>query len=971
MTVQIQVILEAALVTRLIKIFAHRAALFACLIICLGVQSAHSQVEPWAIDGPTSFYKVFDNKLWISRKFGSLSGAPKGTGPQLGALALYDVNSRTFNISKYPRISGQVIGAHFDSQGRLYVFGRFALVDADRRIYYDMVRFLPNGEPDPSFLYYAAGSILATASDGVQIYVVGSFRAIADGRTFNWAYCRQNGFAIDLNSGEFTDWSPESPGSGYDCQGGGDGGTITDLAVAEDSIYVAGFFSRLRGKSRQGLAEVDKASGMLTAFAPSASIESLNYSKDINSLAVSSSKVYLAGVFEKVGGVSRPGVARFDRNTGALDDYVPPFQTRNPFLYLFGESLYISTSSVPGGLAKVFEATGALDSSFQLAGSGGGNSPIAFDESTRSLVTQNGTFSATSGAKVSDNPKIGGVGTYGVERYGQVTFAGSNGSKVLFTGEPSLIEIKADRPRFVEIDLSTGMATNFAYPDSNDSGGPFDVTSSNIFFSTVHGDVSKFDFVTKIDNDLLYLQNSGNPVVVKTVQASGNVLTVAGKFTNGTTAGAGQNFTRKNLIAFNHSTNTVLPLNITVDGEISDFQQSGSTLFIIGSFNTVNGQARRQIAAVDFNTGALLPFNPTINSSVLNSILVDSGTLYVAGNFSSVNGYLRKNVAAFDIASGTLLPFSASSYSMTAGNIDARVTALAKLNQVLYIGIAYPDPYQPSIIAVDSISGAEIPFNTLASYGGPTSPEFLAVASSTPGGEKNLLLFGGSGVSDGYDHVYGGGRAGIYSISPSSGVVVTSTTPLAEPTRRATTTPQPTNTAGPTRTPWPTPTSAIPPTPTPSLSPTATHSPTVTATSTNTATLTSTNTPQNTASPDPSPTVIATPSPVPSANPAYTPTRSAPTEPTITIPALVKYGKVSYKLIKGRYNLVFPSTAKNLTKRVTLVRVAGSKKTVKLIKGSNWAITLKPGKWNVSFDVIDQEQRLVGMGTAATLKVKG
>ncbi|MFD1945491.1 PKD domain-containing protein [Nocardioides aestuarii] len=82
----------------------------------------------------------------------------------------------------------------------------------------------------------------------------------------------------------------------------------------------------------------------------------------------------------------------------------------------------------------------------------------------------------------------------------------------------------------------------------------------------------------------------------------------------------------------------------------------GTKLFVGGSFNTVDGDAKQKVASLDLTTGAPLSdfdFSRSTNNQVQSLAATDS-TLYVGGRYSRINGVLRTGVAAVDTTSGAV-----------------------------------------------------------------------------------------------------------------------------------------------------------------------------------------------------------------------------------------------------------------------------------------------------------------------------
>lgn len=93
-------------------------------------------------------------------------------------------------------------------------------------------------------------------------------------------------------------------------------------------------------------------------------------------------------------------------------------------------------------------------------------------------------------------------------------------------------------------------------------------------------------------------------------------------------------------------------------GEVHALAVQGGTLFIGGNFGAVSGSPRQHLAAVDAASGDLSSFSPDMGSSnsAVYELKARGSTLYVGGGFQKVNGKARENLAAFNISTGNLSP---------------------------------------------------------------------------------------------------------------------------------------------------------------------------------------------------------------------------------------------------------------------------------------------------------------------------
>lgn len=78
---------------------------------------------------------------------------------------------------------------------------------------------------------------------------------------------------------------------------------------------------------------------------------------------------------------------------------------------------------------------------------------------------------------------------------------------------------------------------------------------------------------------------------------------------------------------------------VSVRGEVLALAVVGDTVYVGGNFNQVNGQPRRNLAAVSLSTGALLPWSPSATGTVETLAVVNDG-VYVGGAFSQIQDSL-------------------------------------------------------------------------------------------------------------------------------------------------------------------------------------------------------------------------------------------------------------------------------------------------------------------------------------------
>jgi hypothetical protein len=90
--------------------------------------------------------------------------------------------------------------------------------------------------------------------------------------------------------------------------------------------------------------------------------------------------------------------------------------------------------------------------------------------------------------------------------------------------------------------------------------------------------------------------------------------------------------------------------NPSTDGVVYALAASsdGTKIFLGGGFTTVGGEPRSRLAAVSTDTGALVPgWSTTVSNNLVRALVADSGDrLYVAGSFGRIGGRAIPRLAA-------------------------------------------------------------------------------------------------------------------------------------------------------------------------------------------------------------------------------------------------------------------------------------------------------------------------------------
>jgi hypothetical protein len=169
---------------------------------------------------------------------------------------------------------------------------------------------------------------------------------------------------------------------------------------------------------------------------------------------------------------------------------------------------------------------------------------------------------------------------------------------------------------------------------------------------------------------------------VNAVAYLGGTIYLGGSFTSvdGTT--------RNRLAACDAATGNLLSWNPSANGVVRALKISpaGTRVYVGGDFTSVGGAVRARVAALNPTSGAAFSWSPYVNDSVKAITTSTTGsTVYVGGDFTSAEGAGRRRLAAFNATSGNISTTFKPNVSNGTGNF-ATVLALAvhPNNQTLY-----------------------------------------------------------------------------------------------------------------------------------------------------------------------------------------------------------------------------------------------------------------------------------------------
>ena len=115
---------------------------------------------------------------------------------------------------------------------------------------------------------------------------------------------------------------------------------------------------------------------------------------------------------------------------------------------------------------------------------------------------------------------------------------------------------------------------------------------------------------------------------------------------------------RQHLAALDTATGLATVWNPGADGSVYALASSPGAIYAGGIFTNVGGGVVSRLAALDPSSGQVKPFSAQVvaNGTLgVFALVWKSDTLYVGGNFTGIGGTTRKNLAAVDGLTGALI----------------------------------------------------------------------------------------------------------------------------------------------------------------------------------------------------------------------------------------------------------------------------------------------------------------------------
>lgn len=582
-----------------------------------------------------------------TNNFPKISGStnvsiPDGNGGwYIGGSFIYQGKSNLLHVlpdnsvdtSFSPNPNGIVKALYLDGS-TLYVGGLFTQIDSQNQNYLAAISILDGNlnivwNPNPN------SDINAIVKNGTSIYVSGNFTSIG-GQTRNYLA------EINDNNGIASNWNP-NPSNSINC-----------IKLNIDKLIVGGNFTNIGGQIRSRIAEIDLATGLATNWNPNAN--NIVYSIELNS----GNKVFLGGNFTIIGGQTRNRIAEIDLTTGLATTWNPNANNIVRSINLIGNNVFAGGdfTTVGGQTRKYLVSISSIDgsiNSWDPIPSGAVNTVNSFNNDIviagnfthTKAVSRNNLLSISKSSNLitswnpNPNSQVLDIEIAGTSMYVGGSFAGIGGQS---------------RNNIGEINISTGLATTWN-PNPNAQVHAIKVIDNVVYiggsFTSIGGQTKNYLASVNSSDGLLTNWNPNPSGLVNSINTFNNDLTITGNFKYL------KNEIRYGLLAISKTDNLISSWNpgLPPNQPVYTLEIDGSSLYVGGSFNTIGGQSRNNLAKIDVVTGLADGWNSNTNG-VVNSIKLIGSSLYVGGNFTTISGQSRNYLAAINPSDGVVLPWN-------------------------------------------------------------------------------------------------------------------------------------------------------------------------------------------------------------------------------------------------------------------------------------------------------------------------
>lgn len=565
------------------------------------VDATTGQATTWnpVLNGEVRALALHRDSLYVGGNFTTVNAAPRGR------LAGFNVTTTQILDQPAPNLDGAVNAIVVDSEkGMIFVGGDFANDNAVLRLrlaQYNLAGTLQslaigfNNTVHTLRLIPVADCPLSSA-DGALLVVGGAF-SNSGGESRNRLASL---YPYAANGPALTSWAPTA------------NGPVRALTHQGCELYVAGDFTSVNGVTRNYIAAINLSGGDVnTQWNP-------NADNGVRVLSKVGTRIFAGGSFTSVGRVSRRNLASVNLSTLTFDDWgldtdgpVNALLASSSSIY-FGGSFSRIGDEIRNNVARASITTGTLST-----WNPNPNGPVhALAQGTGSRIFIGGQFTRCGALDVTNLANVNEVD-----------------GQALSTWKPN--------PSGPVYALALNGINLYV-------GGDFtDIAGQDIFRN-----LCKINASTALA-DVNWVANTDNPVRALAVYNANNRLYVGGEFLNVQRIDGTQELISYAVAVRLDDASIYDNWRPTVDRPVRAIAMSPNSphVFLGGDFQLAPGL---RVASVDTVNGATGAFNGRLADGIVRALLYNDRSLFVGGTFTSINGVSRRSLAEFTNCTTTL-----------------------------------------------------------------------------------------------------------------------------------------------------------------------------------------------------------------------------------------------------------------------------------------------------------------------------
>ena len=539
-------------------------------------------------------------------------------------------------------------------------------------------------------------------------------------------------------------------------------GFIHALAVAGNTVYVAGGFSQAGGAQANGVARFVTTNQTWASLGNNAA-NGVNNS--VNAIAVSGSTVYVGGNFTQAGGAPANNIARFETITetwaslgsgaaNGVEEHVFALAVAKSTLYVGGR--FTQAGGKPANYVARFDTTTQKWASLGKDSANGMNSFVLALAVSGSTVyvggpsfTQAGVVPANYVARFDTTTEtwasLGNDSANGVNDSvdaiavsGSTVYVGGVFSQAGGAPAKQVASFETTTETWASVGSGTANMVNRAVNSLAISGNSVYAGGGFSWAGDERANqVARFDTTTQTWASLGSGADNGIAgtifASVHALAVSGGTVYVGGDFTQAGTT------TANRVARFDTTTQTWASLGSDpangVNGGVRALAVSGSALYVGGSFTQAGGAPANGVARFDTTTQTWASLGSDAANGVngvgwVDALAVSGDTVYVGGLFTQAGGAPANYVARFDITTQTW----ASLGNDAADGVNDSVRAIAVFGSTVYVGGNFT---QAGGAPANYVAQFDTTTQTWASLGS-------GAANGVQGGVSDLAVSGGT-----------------------------------------------------------------------------------------------------------------------------------------------------------------------------------------------------------------------------------